>query len=412
MEERRSRNRTILVAALVILGGLLPPALYGLTLGFVPTVTATEARTLLEPPAFNTILIDVRPPEAFEKNHVRGATNLPCEFIAGMTARSTFPPSWKGKRLLIVCETGLLSAYATWKLHDIGAGDVANVRGGMQALVADRAAGRPSPLYEQWAAVLTGFAVKPFYMAVTLGLVVFLWRRTRPELVALRWGLLCFFIGETFCAVNYLSFNDESYLSEFLHSYGMALCFGFVTWAFFEGMDRWLIRYSDLKETCAALPLCRACVKYAAVPCGLRRMFYLLIPATMVLAGMPLVAGFSTVSYNTLILGTPYNYSHPVLYQIYEYRLLPAAALGLMALSLAALALKKQNAVEWSKLLFAAGMGALGFSLLRLFIYAPYAENQVWFAFWEEITELLFIVGVVAVLWIFRKGLLAKTEAA
>jgi hypothetical protein len=127
----------------------------------------------------------------------------------------------------------------------------------------------------------------------------------------------------------------------------------------------------------------------------------------MVMAFMPLTAGFSADSYNTTILGTYYNYSHPIVYQIYEIRLLPVLALMLMAVSLAVLLLKKREPVAWSKFFFAAAMGPLGFSLLRLFIYTPYHENQVWFAFWEEITELLFVVGVAAVLWLFRKGLFA-----
>ena len=54
---------------------------------------------------------------------------------------------------------------------------------------------RDSPLHEQWAAVLTGFGVKPAYMALSLVLVIILWRRKLPELAALRWGLLCFFLG-------------------------------------------------------------------------------------------------------------------------------------------------------------------------------------------------------------------------
>jgi hypothetical protein len=268
------------------------------------------------------------------------------------------------------------------------------------------------PVVEQWVAVLIGFVIKPFYMFLALGLAVFLWRSRWPELVALRWGLLFFFIGETFCAVNYLAFQDDSYLSEYLHSFGMALCFGFTTWATLEGIDHWLIRYSDPEARCAALPLCRACLKYAAAPCGMKRVFYVLVPAHIVLAFMPLTAAPSAVSYNARILGTFYNYSHPVIHQLYEIRFLPVMAIGFFVASLLALLLKKHEAVSWSKFLFAAGMGPLGFSLLRLFIYAPYSETQVWYNFWEEITELLFVVGVAAILWIFRRGLFAATVPA
>ncbi len=68
---------------------------------------------------------------------------------------------------------------------------------------------RDSPLHEQWAAVLTGFGVKPAYMALSLVLVIILWCRKLPELAALRWGLLCFFIGEALCAANYLIYNED-----------------------------------------------------------------------------------------------------------------------------------------------------------------------------------------------------------
>ena len=69
---------------------------------------------------------------------------------------------------------------------------------------------------------------------------------------------------------------------------------------------------------------------------------------------------------------------------------------------------KKDEPVGWSKVLFAAGMGPLGFGFLRFVLFTAYRENLVWFAFWEEITELLYIFGVGVVLWIFRKALLQK----
>jgi len=317
-------------------------------------------------------------------------------------------------------------------LAGVGYADVASVRGGMQAWIADAQspcpaafaglrkadgrteplAARPMSLFEQWAAVVIGFVIKPFYMALALATAIVIRRRRRPELVALRWGLLAFFAGEAFCAVNYLVFGDSSYLSEFLHAYGMALSFGFAAWAAFEGTDRWLIRYSGLKERCAALPLCRQCIKYADVPCGLKRLFHFMIPASIVMAFLPLTAGLSAASYNTEILGTFDNYSHPVIHQVYEIRLLPVAAIVLLAGALAVLLPRGESSVAWSKLLFSAGAGALGFSLLRLAIYAPFEQRQVWYTFWEEITELLFICGVAAILWIFRRGLLAGDEAA
>jgi rhodanese-related sulfurtransferase len=425
-------KQTALVAAIILAGGALPVILYGLVVGRVPTVTPEEAKAWLSRSDADALLVDVRPAETFAESHLDGAVNWPYDAITSLRSRQDVPEPFRGKTLLLICESGVYGALATSRLERLGLESVRNVRGGMQAWVADARSPCPlalatlrdssgrttklpfreAPAYEQWAAFVVGFVVKPFYMLLALVIVAILWRRRSPELAALRWGLIFFFIGEAFCAANYLAYEDQSFLFEYLHSFGMVLCFGFATYAAFEGMDRWLIRYSDLKETCAALPLCCKCIKYADVPCGLRRTFYVLIPATLVLAFMPLLAQPVTPSYNTRILGTFYNYSHPVIYQIYEIRYLPMAAIAALTASLLVLLLKKTDPVSWSKMLFAVGMGALGFSLMRLLILAPYGDNQVWFAFWEEITELMFVAGAGIVLWIFRPGLFPRKEAA
>jgi rhodanese-related sulfurtransferase len=426
-----------LVVVLVLVAGITPPLLYLPFAEVLPwVVKAATARELVHTFSPMALLVDVRKPEEYAAGHLGGAVNWPANEILKLktfeeaTGATLGNETIIGRPLFLICSGGFESTRAARHLWGLGICDVKSIRGGMQAYVAvtpradcplslvaggaglpvapvANAVYRDSPPHEQWASVLTGFGVKPFYMTLAIVLAVILWRSRWPELVALRWGLLAFFVGEAFCAANFLVFHDDSYLAEYLHSFGMVLCFGFTTWAALEGMDRWLIRYTDAARPCAALSLCRQCIKHADVACGLRRLFYLLIPATMVMACMPLTVAFSGDSYNTTILGTYYNYSHPIVYQIYEIRLLPVLALLLMAVSLAVLLLKKHEPVAWSKFFFAAAMGPLGFSLLRLFIYAPYHENQVWFAFWEEITELLFVVGAAAVLWLFRKGLFA-----
>jgi hypothetical protein len=59
----------------------------------------------------------------------------------------------------------------------------------------------------------------------------------------------------------------------------------------------------------------------------------------------------------------------------------------------------------WAKIAFAAGVGPLGFGMLRMVLGAAYDRNRVWYLFWEETTEFLFILGVCLVLVIFRHGL-------
>ncbi len=61
-------------------------------------------------------------------------------------------------------------------------------------------------------------------------------------------------------------------------------------------------------------------------------------------------------------------------------------------------------------MLFAAGMGPLAFAFLRLVFVGVFQDNLVWFSFWEELTELIYITGVGFILWIFRRGLFPARE--
>lgn len=269
---------------------------------------------------------------------------------------------------------------------------------------------RESPLLDQWAAVITGFAVKPAYTLLSLLLVIVLWRQTAPDLAALRWAMLSFFVGENFCAANYLIYTDGSALFEYLHSVGMVMCFGFTVFAVLEGIDRRLIKFSDPTGGCAAVGLCGRCIKHADVPCGLKRVFRLAIPALMVLALAPMTAHLLPVSYNTQILGTWYHQSHPIVYQVFETRYCPAFAFVMLAVSWAVLVFKKKAPVAWSKVFFAAGLGAMGFSYFRLLFFHAYRENLAWFGAWEELTELIFVIAAATVLWIFHNALFLRSR--
>ncbi len=271
---------------------------------------------------------------------------------------------------------------------------------------------RPMSVLNQWIVVVTAFGVKPIYLLVSLGVIIVLWRRTSPDLTALRWGLIWFWGGEQACSVNYLWYGGRSDLPEYLHNFGMAAGFAFVTWALMEGMDHRLIRFSDAKDRCAALSLCRRCIKYADEPCGLRRMFLFGIPATAVLALLPLTAGFKLTTYRSDVLGASVCYSHTMASQWFEMRFCPGLALVLFAASWLVLAFKKENPVLLSKLFFAAGLGPLGFGLMRTALVATFSDDLMWFETWEEWTELLFVLGTALVLWVFRHGLLPRCETA
>lgn len=421
-----SHHRIRVVTVLLILvGGWLPVAVYWQFVGRVPSVTPEKVKEFLADNSGATVLVDVRTPAEFEESHLAAAENWPYEQITVSTSADAVPEQLKGKRLLLICQSGILSSLAAARLRELSVPEVFNVQGGLQDWVASGeqpcASGlcrlklvsgetselpfRASTLLEQWGAILTGFFVKPFYTLLSLVIAVWLWRQKATELVALRWAMLFFFVGENFCAANYLFYNDGSRLFEYLHSFGMVVCFGLTTYALFEGMDRWFLQFSDSEEKCAALGLCRRCIKYADVPCGFQQVFLFLIPATMVICFMPLSAELLPLSYNTKILGSFYNYSHPVVHQLFEARYLPVAALVLLAASWGILKFGKTDPVQWSKVFFAAGIGAVGFSFFRLILLHVYRDHLAWFGFWEEITELLFVAGTGVVLWIFRRGL-------
>jgi hypothetical protein len=269
---------------------------------------------------------------------------------------------------------------------------------------------RASPPLEQFAIILTFFGFKFVYTIGALAIYVVLWHRDEADLAALRRSMGAFFIGEMCCFINVMAFNEHSFLLEHIHSATMVLTFGFAVYALLEGLDRRLIHFSD-DGRCAAAGLCRGCVKKGPGACGLRRVFLCMIPAMGVIAAIPLFSSFREYGYNTAILRLPHVYRHPLVHQYYELRYLPVAALVLLALCFLWLWLVERRPVPVSKAFFAAAMGAIGFSYFRFILVAAFIDNQVWFAAWEETTELLFVALVGGIALIFRHALFPVRSA-
>jgi len=272
---------------------------------------------------------------------------------------------------------------------------------------------RDTSQFEQWLVVVVAFGIKPIYILITTLLIIWLWRQRAPDLVALRWGLMAFWLGETACSVNYMFIQGNSDLWEYLHNFGMAVCFSFVTYALMEGTDRRLIKYSSAKDRCAALSLCRACIKYDTdVPCGLRRVFTMLLPATIVLAAMLLTADLEPAGYDTSIMGSSVHYSETFSDQLFEIRYCPVLAILLLTASWLVLLFKRKEPVPLAKVLFAAAMGPFGFGLMRLFLASVFREDLIQYVVWEEITELVFTSAVAFILFVFRHSLFANEPPA
>ena len=106
--------------------------------------------------------------------------------------------------------------------------------------------------FEQSAAVATAFLIKPIYTILAFLIFIFLWKKVEPELKALKWSMIFFFVGENFCAANFLfTENHDVYLFEYFHSLGMVLSFGFASFALVEGIDRYAIHFSESDKKCS-----------------------------------------------------------------------------------------------------------------------------------------------------------------
>lgn len=429
MRPTRTKKHMAIVTGLSCLGGLVPWLCYSIFMGQIDQHTPQQAKRILGQKDTQAILVDIRSKADYDTNHIQDALHWPEQNILACASVDDLPEALRNRTLFLYGNTGLDSYGATRHLTRHRMARAINMRGGIQdwiGSVASLQAGGPyenfqdaagkthafptriSPFFEQSLAVVSGYVIKPTYTGLALLIAIVLWRRRETDLTALRWGMLFFFLGENCCTINYLVFRETSYLFEYLHSYGMLLAFGFTTYAVIEGLDHRILRLSDPDKRCAALPLCQQCIKHKSVPCGLRRVSCSMIPAVAAVACMPLCADWYLSSYNTMIFGTQYHYSHAMVYQIFERIYCPVAAIGLLSIAWLTLLRGKDTAMVRAKIFFSAGTATLGFGLLRTLINAFYDGNRVWCNFWEEGTEFLFVAGICIVLWIFRASLMAK----
>jgi phage shock protein E len=428
--ESPARGTFALIAGLSLAAAVLPLAFYGLAEIFTPSVTPRQARKLLAEDPERTALVDVRPADEYQEGHIDGAQSWPLESVLAAHGPSDVPAALGGKTLLMLCRAGGNSRWAAWHLRSVGVAPVWNVHGGVEEWIRDQpqagdrpferwqpAAGspgaydfRPSPLGEQIAAVAAFFFVKPLYTFLSLGLIGLLWKHREPDLAALRWSMIAFFLGENACAANVLLFHEKSYLLEYLHSLGMLLSFATAAYAVLEGIDRRILRVSDPQRACAALGLCGRCIKHDAAVCGLEQTFRFLIPALMIVALMLPTASWQRGSYTTEIFGVCYHYAHLMVFQAFEDWGCAILSIVLLGSAWAILLVHGHRGIGPSKIALAAGLGPLGFGLLRLLLSAAYDQNRVWSLFWEEVTELLFILGAFVVLAIFRRTLLDRPD--
>jgi rhodanese-related sulfurtransferase len=121
-------NHYILALALVVVTYLLIQELFDSALkkfGFVsPLLAVTKMNN------GNTVVIDVRELDEFNKGHIEGAVNLPLSKIKEQI--SSFD-AYKNNQVLIVCQDGTRSATTGKIITKAGHKDVFVITGGMQS---------------------------------------------------------------------------------------------------------------------------------------------------------------------------------------------------------------------------------------------------------------------------------------
>jgi rhodanese-related sulfurtransferase len=415
------RHHSILTGFIFFLVVVVPLLAYWLVVGRAPNTEAAEARELAAKNEVVFVYVGKLPlPDSMAKVQ---AFRWPLDELLRVRDKSDIPSELRNRQMMFVCSAGISSALAASHLRGIGAYNASSMRGGLQAYIAavpgcsasallhadpaadsKIAAFRPSSLFEQWAAVLAFFGLKGVYSILAIWIIVLLWRKKEADLAALRWAMIMFSAGEFCCFLNVMAFFEDSVFLEHMHSTGMVLSLSLIAYAFLEGLDSRVIHCSDEKR-CAIADMCGACIKYSDTICGMRRLFLCLMPAIAVLAVIPLFSPFRMTVYNTRILGLLHSYRHPVIHQLYEIRFLPVAALILLAGGFVVLRFCERRTMTVSKLLFSSALGAIGFSYFRLFLSASFIDAQVWFAFWEEMTELIFIAIIGGTLLVFSRNL-------
>ncbi len=269
---------------------------------------------------------------------------------------------------------------------------------------------RALPPFEQIVLAGAVYPIKLTYMVLAAVAVALLWGQAAPARAALRWSMIFFLVGEIICWVNIIFFTEEHLLLEYLHSWGMVACLGFLAFAALEALDSGVFHYSAPAAKCALVGVCRHCAKYADVPCALERLFKWTLPLGILLVFMPLTAPIVPVRYDTLVFNVPRTLSHSIAVQMYEMRYAPWAGLLLMGAAWALMLWRGRHsgALALSKILLCAGLGHLAFAFMRLAFFAFYRDNLVWFVFWEEFTELILVAGVLVAVWLFIPELPAR----
>lgn len=409
MKTLSQRTMGALLVTFIIGFGLFTPLIHAL-LNRTPSASPKEVMAALSSNPERTLLVDIRKDATYSYPFLSDTLKEP-------NPGNLSPTILRSKdRVFLICNTGWNSNLAVRDLRKQGFNNVYSVEGGIEAWFTGKTASCKTPVcamaaesdgavkrivftrLEQFVICLASFGLKPLYELMALIVACFIWRRPEPHWRTLRWGLLAFFLGENACAVNYLFYGLENFTWEFWHCYGMLVAFGLISYALVDFVDHQLIHYSQKDTSCAFASLCKSCYKHQPVACNLWILFLFTIPAILILCLMPLSAPFKNFMSVGSVFGADVIFTHSIMQQLYEIRIYPLLAMLFLAAAWLLLFTGKEAGLTSSKLFFSAGLGMLGFSLMRFLIYWSFSDSILWAEAWEEMTEFMFVLSIVIML--------------
>lgn len=224
------------VASIILTVGLTPVLIYGWFFGRSPTLSADAALHILNDAGQRAVLVDVRSEAEFSEIHIVGSYHWFAAKIASLNSLEQIPADFKGKTLLLICNSGFQSAQSAQRLKSLGAVAVYSIKGGIQKWIgisktnsllrftnivtsSGTSLYRPMSLFEQAAVIVSAFGFKPLHMLLSAALSFLLLKQKAADLRNFGLGILIFLGAETACAINYVFYNHDSYLAEYLHNY-------------------------------------------------------------------------------------------------------------------------------------------------------------------------------------------------
>ncbi|MBI4859579.1 MAG: hypothetical protein HY815_04865 [Candidatus Riflebacteria bacterium] len=263
------------------------------------------------------------------------------------------------------------------------------------------------PIYLQALGVLNAWVLKPAYMLLGLFLLVRLARYAAEEIRWLWWGLVAFEIGEFACAVNFLGYQMASVPLEMTHNVGMVVTLGLFTMATLEIVDRRMLFQFAKARSCALVRFCRECPVRAGSSCRFKPLFVFVCSVGVLVSILPFTKP-PVIDHpmRVQVFGHSVVCHHLPVYQMFENRVCPAAAVALFGACLIMLWRRNDPALFAERVVFSF---ALGCSLFAIFRFANHRINwdyPIWFDFWEESLEWVTIAGVALTLHLFRDRLL------